>query len=174
MGLGLVLTLTFSAQRLGLDPTDPEFDPFLDELARRTSEGGSTVEGQPILSISDVPQGVLRVMFRPLIFEASNTLTLISGIEGTALLALILWRLPRMVRNAGWLRRTPYLMYSLLYVIGFVVIFSPVLNLGILARQRTQMLPMLLALVVGLGWAPSDKEKQEPSPRAAVPARTNH
>jgi hypothetical protein len=78
-----------------------------------------------------------------------------------------------MVRNAGLLRRTPYLMFSLLYVIGFVVIFSPVLNLGILARQRTQMLPMLLALVVGLGWAHSDKERQEPPPRAAVPARTN-
>ena len=81
-----------------------------------------------------------------------------SGIEGTALLILILWKFPRMVRNARLLRRKPYLMFSLLFVVGFIVLFSTVLNLGILARQRTQMLPLLLALIVGLGWSSSGKE----------------
>lgn len=168
-GVGLFLAVTLSADRFGLNPADLELEPFLDELARRTGQGGSAVEGEPIQGIGDVPQAVLRVMFRPLIYEGFSPLALASGIEGTALLGLVLWKLPAMVRNGGLLRRKPYLLYSLLFVIGFVVIFSPVLNLGILARQRTQMLPMLLALVVGLGWAPTEKE-DEHEPETTVPA----
>lgn len=168
-GVGLVLAVTVSADRFGLNPADLELEPFLDDLARRTGQGGSAVEGEPIQSIGDVPQAVLRVMFRPLIHEGFSPLELASGIEGTVLLGLVLWKLPAMVRNAGLLRRKPYLLYSLLFVIGFVVIFSPVLNLGILARQRTQMLPMLLALVVGLGWAPTEKEDDH-EPETTIPA----
>lgn len=159
-GVGLFLAISLSADHFGLDPADLELEPFLDELARRTGQGGSAVEGEAVQSIADIPQAILRVMFRPLIYEGFSPLALASGIEGTALLSLILWKLPAMVRNAGLLRRRPYLLYSLLFVIGFVVIFSPVLNLGILARQRTQMLPMLLALVVGLGWAPTEDEDE--------------
>jgi hypothetical protein len=169
-GVGLFLAITLSADHFGLDTADLELEPFLDELARRTGQGGSAVEGEPVQSIGDIPQAVLRVMFRPLIYEGFSPLALASGIEGTAMLGLILWKLPAMVRNGGLLRRRPYLLYSLLFVIGFVVIFSPVLNLGILARQRTQMLPMLLALVVGLGWAPTEEE-DEPAPETTVPAR---
>lgn len=168
-GVGLFLAVTLSADRFGLNPADLELEPFLDELARRTGQGGSAVEGEAIQSIADIPPAILRVMFRPLIYEGFSPLALASGIEGTALLGLVLWKLPAMVRNAGLLRRKPYLLYSLLFVIGFVVIFSPVLNLGILARQRTQMLPMLLALVVGLGWAPTEKE-DEHEPETTIPA----
>lgn len=165
-GAGLFFAIILSAQQLGLDPTDLELDPFLNDLQRQTEQGGSAVEGEPIQSIADVPEGVLRVVFRPLVFEAFNPLSVASGIEGTALLVLILWKLPRMIRNAGLLRRRAYLMYSLLFVVGFIVVFSPVLNLGILARQRTQMLPMLLALVVGLGWAPRTEQKPAPETTA--------
>ncbi len=40
------------------------------------------------------------------------------------------------------------------FVVGFVIMFSAIFNLGNLARQRTQALPFLLALIVGLGWQP--------------------
>ena len=168
-GLAVVFVLGFSAGRLGLDPDDLRLGPFLDELAQQTAQGGSAVEGTAIRSIGDVPQGVLRVVFRPLIFETFSPLALASGIVGTGLLLLVLWKLPRMVRNFGLLRRKPYLMFSLLFVLGFVVFFSSILNLGILARQRTQMLPMLLALVVGLGWSPSSPKRDETFQPAATP-----
>lgn len=166
---GLFFAIVLSAEQFGLDPTDLELEPFLDDLQRQTEQGGSAVEGEPIQSITDVPEGVLRVVFRPLIFEAFSPLALASGIEGTALLALILWKLPPMIRNTGLLRRRAYLMYSLLFVIGFIVVFSPVLNLGILARQRTQMLPMLLALVVGLGWGSRAQERPDPETALSTP-----
>lgn len=151
--------VTLSADDIGLNVDDLELEPFLDEVQRRTNQGGSAVEGDPILSISDLPQGALRVLFRPLIHEAANPLSLASGIEGTALLLLILWKLPRVVRSFRMLRRDPYLMFSLFYVVGFIVVFSPVLNLGILARQRTQMLPLLLALIVAMGWPEREEEE---------------
>lgn len=109
------------------------------------------------------------MLFRPLIFEAFNPLSLASGAEGTVLLLLILWKLPRMITNIRSLRRRPYLIFCLLYSIGFVVAFSSILNLGILARQRTQVLPLLLALVVALGW-PSVREDPGPEvPESSVP-----
>jgi len=172
-GFAVVFVVGLSAGQLGLDTEELRLDPFLDELARRTGQGGSAVEGTAIRSIGDVPQAVLRVIFRPLIFEAFSPLALASGIEGTALLFLILWKLPRMIRNAGLLRRKPYLMFSLLFTVGFVVLFSTVLNLGILARQRTQMLPLLLALIVGLGWSSSSQESHEPA-QQSVGAKPIH
>ena len=65
-GFAVVLVVGLSAGQLGLDPDDLRLDPFLDELARRTGQGGSAVEGTAIRSIGDVPQAVLRVIFRPL------------------------------------------------------------------------------------------------------------
>jgi hypothetical protein len=44
------------------------------------------------------------------------------------------------------------MLFDTLYTIGFVVAFSAIFNLGILARQRVQVLPFLLAALVGLGW----------------------
>jgi hypothetical protein len=169
-GLTALVVLGLFAERFGLNPEELQLDPFLDELARRTQQGGSAVEGRAITSIGDVPQAVLRVVFRPLIYEGFSPLALASGVEGTALLLLVLWKLPRMIRNVKLLFVRPYLMFSFIYVAGFVVVFSPVLNLGILARQRTQMLPMLLALIVGLGWPPPSHDADEASPSTATPA----
>jgi hypothetical protein len=154
--LATVFALTIFADRFGLSPEDLQIEGFLDELARRTGEGGSSVEGSAIRSLGDVPQAFLRVIFRPLFYEIFGPVGLASSVEGTALLLLMVWKLPAMLRNATMLRSSPYLMFCLIFTIGFVFVFSPILNLGILARQRTQMLPMLLALLVGMGWSETE------------------
>ena len=43
--------------------------------------------------------------------------------------------------------RNPYLAYVVGYSTLFIVAFSNVGNIGILARQRTQLLPILLTLL---------------------------
>jgi hypothetical protein len=48
--------------------------------------------------------------------------------------------------------RNPWVIACGVYILGFIVAFSTVLNLGILSRQRAQVLPFLLALIVALGW----------------------
>jgi hypothetical protein len=52
------------------------------------------------------------------------------------------------------------------YTGGFIIGFSAILNLGLLARQRVQVLPMLFALIAGLAWEETKKgsrrKKTEP------------
>ena len=150
--LSLVLVVTLTAQTFDIDPSGSDIDPFLTELERRTQEGGSAIEGRPVTSLADVPAAIGRVLFRPFPTEAHNAQGVLSSLEGVALMALLIWRLPRMIRGLSSLRRRPYLMFSFFFTIGFVVVFSAVFNLGILARQRSQVFPFVLALLVGLGW----------------------
>jgi hypothetical protein len=117
--------------------------------------------------LADVPAAIGRVLFRPYPTEAHNAQALLSSLEGVALMALLIWRLPRMIRGLSSLRRRPYLMFSLFFTVGFVTVFSAIFNLGILARQRSQVLPFVLVLLVGLGWPqtpPGDHSDRDRSP----------
>jgi hypothetical protein len=60
------------------DTSDPS--DFLDQVSNQTSQGGSEVSGGSVSGPQDLPASTLRVMFRPLFFEASNVDTLISAI----------------------------------------------------------------------------------------------
>jgi hypothetical protein len=135
------------------DPTD-----FLDQVSNQTAQGGSEVTGGAVSGPQDLPAATLRVMFRPLIFEASNVATLISAVEGTALLLFVIWKIPQAWRNRKMVRGNPLLLLSFFYTGGFIIAFSSVLNLGIMARQRVQVLPFFLALLITLGWPPDNAE----------------
>lgn len=137
-----------------------DIDPFVNEIERRTQQGGSAVSGGAIASPAQLPAAVLRVLFRPLPNEAHNLQSLASAAENVAILGLIIWRLPTMVRRLGVLR-IPLVLMSATFTVGFVIAFSTIVNLGILARQRAQVLPFFLAAVVALGWSGSPDEEQE-------------
>ena len=138
--------------RLGLEAGEAGLDEFLLEQEQHTQQGGSAVVGAPVRNPVDIPEATLRVLFRPLPYEVHNEQAMLSALESIALLALILWRSPTIWRHRSMLRSSPYLLFSLAFVAQFVVAFSSILNLGILARQRVQVLPFLLALVVAMGW----------------------
>lgn len=138
--------------QLGLEPGESGLDEFLLEQERLTQQGGSAVVGAPVRNPVDLPEATLRVLFRPLPNEAHNAQAMMSALENVALLALILWRLPSLWRHRSMLRSYPYLLFSLAFVGQFVIAFSSIFNLGILARQRVQALPFLLAVVVAMGW----------------------
>ncbi len=153
-GVTVVLLASLASSALGVDLSGEDLDPFLNELQRRTQQGGSAVEGRAVRSVADVPAALIRVLYRPLIHEASNTQSWISALEGTTMLMLSLLALPSILRNLRRVRRYPYLIFSLVVVAGFVVAFSAVFNLGILARQRIQALPFALAILVVMGKGP--------------------
>jgi hypothetical protein len=150
---GLIVAVSTASLQFGIDlsSASSEVDPFISELQRRTQQGGSAVGGEAIRSLADVPAGVMRVMFRPLPNEAASAQGWASALESVALLLILVLLLPAMVRHVGRLRSYPYLLFSLVFTVGFIVGFSTIFNLGILARQRTQMLPFFVALLVGLG-----------------------
>ncbi|MGD2101275.1 MAG: hypothetical protein PVG83_03500 [Acidimicrobiia bacterium] len=144
----------------GGDTADP--GAFLESVQNQTAQGGSEVTGGVVSSPLDLPEATLKVIFRPLLNEATNVATAVSAVEGTALLLFVIWRIPTMLRNRRMIRGNPLLLLSFFYTGGFIIAFSSILNLGILARQRVQVLPFLLALLVTLGW-PQDPEEPKTS-----------
>jgi hypothetical protein len=158
-GVGLALVASLTAQSFGVDLTtavsletaSDEVGEVLAGVESQTSKGGSAVSGEAVGGIADVPEALLRVLFRPLPYEATNAQLLVASLEGALLLGLVLWRLPWILRNLLRIRRYPYAVYSAVFTGGFIFAFSSVLNLGILSRQRSQMMPFFLALLVALG-----------------------
>jgi hypothetical protein len=164
LGLGVILAVPLAiglADRFGVSLESvgtEDLDPVFASVNDATSGGGSAVSGGVIKTPLDIPAGTLKVLFRPLPVEARNAQMLISSLEGVALLGLVLWQAPKMWRNRSLLRRSPYLLFCLSYSALFVWAWSAMSNLGILARQRSLVIPFVLALVAGLGW------REEPDP----------
>lgn len=136
---------------------DDEVTSLLDRTSRQTSQGGSEFSASRVRSPLDLPKATVTILFRPFPFEANNILALVSSAEGVflALFLGLAWRrILDMVRVA---RRTPYLLLCAVYSLGFIVAFSSFGNFGILARQRVQLLPFVLALAClpRTGHAPS-------------------
>lgn len=119
----------------------------LERTADQTSIGGSSFEPAQVSSIVDLPAAALTVLFRPFPWEASSATALLSAVEGLVLLGIVVagWRRLRAWPRAA--RHAPYLVYATAFTVVFVVAFSYVGNFGILARQRTQMLPFFLVLL---------------------------
>jgi len=145
------------------DTQDPA--AFLDRVSNQTAQGGSEVTGGIVTNVTDIPAATLKVLFRPLIHEGTSMAILVSSVEGTLLLIAVVWKLPAAWRNRSMIRANPLLLLSIIYTGGFVIAFSSILNLGIIARQRVQVLPFLLALLVTLGWPREDEVDAKVEPR---------
>ena len=133
------------------------------QVQDRTSKGGSDFEPSVVDNPVRFPMAAVTVMFRPFLFEAHNTDARIAALESTVLMALFLLRW-RWVWAAlrSW-RRQPYVVFCLAYAALFVIAFSSFSNFGLLARERVQLLPILL---VFLAIPPP------PASRASTAART--
>ena len=117
------------------------------ETLRLTQTGNSRFEPVEVSSPVALPAAVVSVFFRPFPWEVRNVNTLISGLESVALLiALVMSQ--RRLRSIGRLAfHRPIVIFALVYIVMFTVAFSNIGNFGILARQRTQALPLIVLLV---------------------------
>ncbi len=147
--IAMAYVLPLAAARIG---ADEGLESFLADQREHTAQGGSAVAGEPATSPLRLPEATFRVLFRPLPYEASSPGMMLSSLEGVVLLGLIIWKTPIMWANRRIVRQVPYMIYALAFTAAFVVGFSSVFNLGILARQRSQVIPFLLVVIVGLGW----------------------
>jgi hypothetical protein len=119
----------------------------IDETTRRLGESGSAFSGfSPNNPVGFVLSGVT-VLFRPFPFEARNPQALLTSLEGVALLGFCAMSLRRVIRLPADAIRRPYVAFALVYVFAFVYAFSSLHNFGILARQRSQLLPVLFVLL---------------------------
>jgi hypothetical protein len=150
----------------GIDPQDG-VTSVLAETQRRTNQGGSNFEAPSTgVSLARLPLAAVTILFRPFPFEVHNAQAAITALESSLLLCLALARRRAIWHAVRHLRRRPYVAFILVYSALFVVAFSSIANFGILARERTQLLPFFLVLLA----MPASRSRPAASP-AASPER---
>src|SRR5262245_2595264 len=127
--------------------TDAGLTTVLSQTAERTSLGGSEFAPSLLTSPARAPLAVLTVLFRPLITEAGSVQSVAAALETPFLLFLSIIRFRWFVSAVRNLRQRPYLAYALVYCLLFIVAFSGIANLGILVRERVQLLPFFLVFL---------------------------
>jgi hypothetical protein len=115
--------------------------------AEQTSQGGSEFTPSRVSTPVHYPMAAVTVLLRPFAFEVSSGEGMITALEATFMLFVLAFSIPRLRQLPRLLRRVPYLSFCLAYIAGFIFAFSAIANFGILARQRTQVLPFLLVFL---------------------------
>jgi hypothetical protein len=75
-----------------------------------------------------------------------NGIQVLSALEGTVLFLWVMTRWRRLRNAVRSAAEISYLRFAFVYVLGFGFAWSSVGNLGIIARQRVQVLPLLLVV----------------------------
>ncbi|WP_405014219.1 hypothetical protein [Kitasatospora sp. NBC_01539] len=127
----------------------------LSETSRRTSQGGSVInqptgdDDSPQFSLNPagLPVAVVSVLFRPFPFEASNVQNLVQSVECFALLVMFVRSWPRLSRLPRLFVNRSYVAFAIVYTLLFCWAFSTINNMGILSRERVQVLPLVLVLL---------------------------
>lgn len=119
----------------------------LSKTLKQTSLGNSEFTPAAITGPTRVPAGVVSVLFRPFPWEARNFNSLIAAGESAILVALLAvgWR--RLLSLPKLILRRPFLVFCGIYILLFSIGFSFIGNFGILARQRVQVMPIVLVML---------------------------
>jgi hypothetical protein len=141
------------------------FETYVLQTAGQTNTGGSSFERSESL-VSAVPMAFVNILARPFITEANNAMALASSVEMLALWGIIFthrrtlgsvlrsWRMNRLVRFA--------MPFTLLYILMIGITFQ---NSGIIARQRTLVIPMVLLMIAAVPVAVTRRTSSAPRRR---------
>jgi hypothetical protein len=177
LGFGVLLVLGVflagqTASFLGQESlTTESVHVELSAAETKTGEGGSAFTPVRVNTPLDIVPAFGTVFFRPFVWEAGNTQGLLSALEVTALLGLCIAARKRLRAIPRLIRTTPYVAFCVGYVLAFVYAFSSFGNFGILARQRVQALPLLLALLVVPPFRQAGTEPASPVAQGTPPRR---
>lgn len=154
--VGLMLMAGASAELFNLERLDglSDVSAALDFAQERTSQDEAQFVAARVSSVIDYPWAAATVLFRPFLWEAPNALAMVSGLESTALLVLVLRAVPGLMVNGRQLIQRGQLLFGVAFTSVFILVFSAIGNFGIMSRQRSQVLPFVFLLVaIGLGTA---------------------
>jgi hypothetical protein len=134
-------------QDSGID-TGPGVTSVLEQTAERTRQGGSEFAPSILESPARAPEAVFAVLYRPFLTDAHNAQSALAALEGTFLLGLTLLRLRWVLNAARSMRRISYAGFALVYTGLMILALSSIGNFGILVRQRVQLLPLFIVLLL--------------------------
>jgi hypothetical protein len=120
----------------------------LDKTQKQTSkEAGSTFTPARIHSPIDAPWATITVLFRPFPWEGHSGQEIAASAESVFLIVLA-WKSRKRLRSIPRLaRERSYIAYCIGFTAMFVFAFSSFGNFGLLARQRTQTMPLVLTFL---------------------------
>lgn len=167
-GVGLVL-VSQAQSFLGVNSLDQTtVGKKLDKTQQLTGkEAGSTFTPARIHSPIDVPWATLTVLFRPFPWEAHSGQELAATAESVFLVVLTIKSRRRLRSIFRMARERPYIAYCIGFTAMFIFAFSSFANFGLLARQRTQTMPLVLTFLCLPAFVP--KWKQMPGSNDIVP-----
>jgi hypothetical protein len=144
----------------------------LDKTSHQTAkDAGSRFTPVKINNPVVAPWAAVTVLFRPLPWEAHSGQELANTAESCFLIYLAYKSRRRLKSIFRYARNSPYVAYCLGFLAMFVYAFSSFANFGILARQRTQCMPLVLVFLCLPEFVPAWK-KQWTSEPGAVGAST--
>ena len=149
--IGLLATVVISAgsflQDAGIE-TEEGLSGTLASVSERTSKGDSSFSTPSLTSPLGLPLAVVTVLFRPFVFEASNSQMLMTAAEGVFLMLFSVVRIPSVWSAVRSVRQNPFMGFALVYTAVSIIGLSSLGNFGLLARQRTMLFPIYLALLL--------------------------
>ena len=145
IGIGVFLSVGFVQQYVGLEEASLDsVGSYVDGRQGVNSQGGSSLD---IASMS-YPMQMFTYVFRPLPFEASSAVALVTSLENTILLFLFIYILFKSKFNFR-----PFVQGKNLWLFTYVFLTCSILamttaNLGIATRQKWMFMPVLLYLLI--------------------------
>ena len=118
----------------------------LRETTRRSGQGGSNFVPLPVSSPVEWPYAAARTLTRPLLIEAQGAFQMLSALEMSAYLVVLVasWRRVRTIPRR--ILSTPYVTLATTVLFMGALAYSSFANLGILTRQRSLLMPFMLLL----------------------------
>lgn len=162
----------------GFTRMSEQFDEYGSEGASATltgaleqsSIGESEFTPVSITGPTEVPAGVVSVLFRPFPWEARNLNSLMTAAESFLLIVLLALSWRRVASLPKLAMQRPFLVFGLGYVLLFSIGFSFIGNFGILARQRVQVVPIVLVFLALPEWRSARELRRSARPRVGISA----
>ncbi|MBI0425628.1 hypothetical protein [Psychrobacter sp. NG27] len=145
IGICVFLSVDFVQQYVGLDEVSLEgVSGYIDGRQGLNSKGGSSLD----ISSMSYPMQMFTYVFRPLPFEASSVVALVTSLENIIILFLFIYILLKSKFNFR-----PFIQGKNLWLFTYVFLTCSILamttaNLGIATRQKWMFMPVLLYLLI--------------------------
>lgn len=146
--LGLVLPVVLDYAGMGSDVSPDTFLSYIERRQVMYLDTNAAVD----ISQMGLLMRLFTYLFRPHVFEAQNFLALLTAVENFLLLTVFLTAVVARVRNVSW--KNPVVLkssrrFEIFYSIAGCLLLSTVTsNLGIAARQKWMVLPVVSVLMI--------------------------
>ena len=148
-GLAIVIIAVFVIRHgfsdLGMEEIDMEnIKGFVGKVNERSSQGGSAITAGGF-SITGVPLAFVNVLFRPFPWEIGSPLMAACSLEVLFFWGMVVGRWRRIWPALKQFRSSRLLRLSVPFILLYSVMLGMAIgNMGILVRQRIQIIPLLL------------------------------